>query len=73
MPKFDGFAVLERYRAQDGPAVVVFTNSRNEQDKQRALDLGAQDYVTKPIGFQPFLEAVQGIVERWGNAEAATR
>jgi DNA-binding response OmpR family regulator len=73
MPKFDGFKVLEQYRAQDGPPVVVFTNSRNEQEKQRALALGARDYVMKPIGFHPFIEAVQGIVERWGGAAAATQ
>jgi DNA-binding response OmpR family regulator len=70
IPKFDGFTVLENYHAQEGPPVVVFTNSRNEQEKQRALSLGAWDYVTKPVGFHPFIEAVQRIVERWGGAAA---
>jgi len=71
LPKYDGLTVLEKYRAQDGPPVVVFTRSRNEHEKQRALALGARDYVTKPTAFKPFMEAVQGIVERWGNAAAA--
>jgi DNA-binding response OmpR family regulator len=71
MPKCDGFTVLERYREQDGPPVVVFTSSRNELEKQRALALGAKDYVTKPTAFKPFVEAVQAMVVHWGGAAAA--
>jgi DNA-binding response OmpR family regulator len=70
MPKFDGFAVLERFRSGDGPAVVVFTSSENPSDKKRALELGACGYVIKPIGLRPFLNTVHGILERWGRETA---
>jgi len=73
MPKFDGFSVLERYRARDGQPVVVFTSSLNPTEKQRALDLGAKDYIIKPAGMRPFIEAVHGIVERWGGPAACLR
>jgi DNA-binding response OmpR family regulator len=68
IPKFDGLAVLERYRAENGRPVVVFTSSLNPDDKKRAIDLGARDYIIKPTGMPKFIEAVHGIVERWGGA-----
>src|ERR1700730_15330247 len=64
IPKFDGFAVLERYRSQDGRPLVVFTSSENPSDKQRALELRARDYIIKPAGMRPFITAVHGILER---------
>ena len=45
----------------------VFTGSQNPVDRNRALDLGAQDYVTKPMGKRPFVEAIHQILERWGG------
>ena len=64
MPKVDGHTVLERYRSKDVP-VVIFSSGSNEAEVQRALKLGAREYVKKPIGFRPFVEAVYGIVDRW--------
>jgi DNA-binding response OmpR family regulator len=71
MPKSDGFMVLQNYHTQDGPPVVVFTNSSSEQEKKRALALGAADFVRKPMGFQSYVKAVRGIVERWSGAITA--
>lgn len=64
MPKIDGHTVLERYGCRDVP-VVIFSSSSNEVEVRRALALGAREYVKKPIGFRPFVEAVCGIVDRW--------
>ena len=50
IPRFDGFTILEHHRKQNGPPVIVFTGSQNPADRERAFDLGAQDYVTKPMG-----------------------
>jgi two-component system response regulator len=65
LPKFSGFTLLERYRAEDGPPVVVLSGSNRESDRQRALELGAQPYVVKPLGFDAFVDTVTAIVERW--------
>jgi two-component system response regulator len=65
LPKFSGFTILERYRTQDGPPVVVLSGSNRESDRQRALELGAQDYVVKPLGFDAYVDTVSAIVERW--------
>jgi two-component system, response regulator len=72
IPKVDGFAVLEQHHIDDGPPVVVFTSSTNPADKQRALELGAQDYFVKPVDFHQFLDTVQEIVERLTENSSAT-
>ena len=64
MPKVDGHTVLERYHSKDVP-VVIFSSGSNELEVQRALELGAREYVKKPIGLRPFVDAVCGIVDRW--------
>ena len=64
MPKVDGHTVLERYHSNDVP-VVIFSSGWNEAEVQRALALGAREYVKKPLGFRPFVDAVSGIVDRW--------
>jgi two-component system response regulator len=65
LPKFSGFTLLERYRTQDGPPVVVLSGSDRESDRQQALKLGAQEYVVKPLGFDAYVDTVTALVERW--------
>jgi len=72
MPKVDGHTVLERYHSQDVP-VVIFSSGGNEIEIQRALALGAREYVKKPLGFRPFVDAVCGIVDRWLSRDGAAR
>jgi CheY-like chemotaxis protein len=69
IPRFDGFTILEQHRTADVPPVVVFTGSENPADRERAFELGARDYVTKPMGKRPFIEAIHLILERWGGHE----
>jgi CheY-like chemotaxis protein len=64
MPRVDGQAVLQQYRQRNIP-IVIFSSTQNGAEVQRALALGAREYVQKPIGFEPYAEAVRGIVERW--------
>lgn len=64
MPRVDGQTVLEEYRQKNVP-IVVFSSTENIAEVQRALALGAREYVRKPIGFQPYVDAVKGIVDRW--------
>lgn len=64
MPRVDGQAVLEQYNHKNVP-IVVFSSSENKVEVQRALALGAREYVQKPIGLEPYAAAVKGIVDRW--------
>jgi two-component system, chemotaxis family, response regulator Rcp1 len=65
IPKVDGHRLLKRLRRQDGLPVVVFSSSDGSTDMEKALALGARDYVVKPWGYEEFMRAVQGILERW--------
>jgi CheY-like chemotaxis protein len=59
MPEGSGFEVLERLReASDSPGVVVMTGRDNTADIPRALELGATEYVIKPIDRVDFKERV---------------
>ena len=72
MPRVDGHTVLERYQNKSVP-VVIFSSGSNEAEVKRALALGAREYVKKPIGFRPFVDAVSGIVDRWLGRDDETR
>jgi CheY-like chemotaxis protein len=64
MPRVDGQTVLKEYGHRNVP-IVVFSSTENKTEIQRALTLGAREYVQKPIGLEPYAEAVRGIVTRW--------
>ena len=67
LPKVGGLEVLERYRpnAEGGPPVVVFTGSRNPDERARAMALGAREHIVKPTELVQFMGAVRGALERW--------
>lgn len=64
IPYITGHGVIEQFHPNDVP-IVVFSSSPNEADKQRALKLGAREYVQKPMHLDAYKEAVRGIVENW--------
>lgn len=49
LPDMDGYQVLEQLRGWSHVPVIIVSVCNEEQDKVRALDLGADDYVTKPF------------------------
>ncbi|MEA2565470.1 MAG: hypothetical protein QOD49_647 [Actinomycetota bacterium] len=68
LPKKDGLEVLADVKADDDLKtipVVVLTTSAAESDVLRSYKLHANSYVTKPVGFEPFLAAVQQIETFW--------
>jgi CheY-like chemotaxis protein len=72
MPKMDGLAVLKHIREDAGLRrlpVVILTTSKDEEDRIKSYDLGANAYVMKPVGFQNFSEAVSTINLFWALVE----
>ncbi len=67
IPKVSGHLVLEQYHPTEKPPVVVFSSTWSKLDIDRAMALGAREVVHKPMDVQAFMDAVRGIVSRWGG------
>lgn len=65
LPKLDGYRVLQRLRGEavETP-VIVLTARDGVGDKVRGLDLGADDYLTKPFAFSELLARVRALLRR---------
>jgi two-component system KDP operon response regulator KdpE len=59
LPDGDGIAVLRRVREWSSIAVIVVSARTSEEEKVRALDAGADDYLTKPFGAQELLARIR--------------
>ena len=66
IPKIPGLNLLERWSTKT--PVVVFSSSTDEQEKQRALALGAREFVSKSSDLYEFSESVCGMIRRWAEA-----
>jgi two-component system, OmpR family, KDP operon response regulator KdpE len=66
LPEVDGFEVLRQMRMRSVIPVLVLSARGSEQDKVRALDLGADDYLAKPFGLPELLARVRAQLRR-GN------
>ena len=65
LPGIDGFTILENLRnAGNNVHVIVLSARAREDDKVRALELGADDYITKPFGLREFLARVNAAMRR---------
>lgn len=68
LPKVNGLEVLEQIKqdaAVKSVPVVMLTSSREEPDLQKAYSFGVNAYVVKPVGFKPFIEAIQDLGVFW--------
>jgi DNA-binding response OmpR family regulator len=69
LPKVDGFAILKAVRGQRVTTPVLVLTARDSvADKVRGLDLGADDYLTKPFSFDEFLARVRALLRRGAAA-----
>lgn len=67
LPRMSGLQILEHYRRDEGPPVVVFTGADDETIRHRAIELGARECVLKPLGKVAFFQAVHNIVKRYSG------
>jgi DNA-binding response OmpR family regulator len=67
LPKADGFAVLRELRRRRLRTPTLIVTARDEiVDRVTGLDLGADDYLTKPFSFDEFLARVRALLRRGG-------
>lgn len=64
LPDFDGFEVLRRLRQWSQIPVIALSARGEMRDKARCLNLGADDYITKPFGVEELLARVRAVLRR---------
>jgi two-component system, OmpR family, response regulator len=64
LPKLDGLEVCRRLRAQSAVPIIILTARGEELDKVVGLELGADDYITKPFSIREFRSRVRAQLRR---------
>jgi len=64
MPKIDGFEVCRRLREWSQIPIIMLSARGDESDKVKCLDLGADDYITKPFGASELIARVRAVMRR---------
>ena len=66
LPKLDGLEVCKRLRAESSVPIIMLTARDDELDKVLGLELGADDYITKPFSIREFRSRVRALLRRAG-------
>jgi two-component system KDP operon response regulator KdpE len=64
LPGIDGFELCRELRERSSVGIIVLSARRAETDKVRALNLGADDYMTKPFGIEELLARINATLRR---------
>ena len=68
LPRLDGLEVCKRLRAKSSVPIIMLTARDDELDKVLGLELGADDYITKPFSIREFRSRVRALLRRAGTA-----
>ena len=69
LPKLDGLEVCKRLRAESSVPIIMLTARDDEFDTVLGLELGADDYITKPFSIREFRSRVRALLRRAGTAQ----
>ena len=67
MPGMDGFQLIGRLRELSQAPILILSALSDDEQIVRGLDLGADDYVTKPVSRGPFLARIRSLLRRSGE------
>jgi len=67
MPELDGFAFIQAFRKESDTPVILLTAKLEESDKVIGLELGADDYITKPFGMRELVARIHTVMRRAGQ------
>ena len=71
LPRLDGLEVCKRLRSQSNVPIIMLTARGEELDKVLGLELGADDYITKPFSIREFRSRVRALLRRAATPRAA--
>ena len=73
LPRLDGLEVCKRLRAASTVPIIMLTARDDELDKVLGLELGADDYITKPFSIREFRSRVRALLRRAATPHAVPR
>ena len=73
LPRLDGLEVCKRLRAESNVPIIMLTARDDELDKVLGLELGADDYITKPFSIREFRSRVRALLRRAAAPRAGDR
>lgn len=71
MPEMSGYDFLRAFRKEKDTPIILLTARMEESDKVLGLELGADDYVTKPFGMRELAARIQAVLRRAAKESAA--
>ncbi len=73
MPEMDGYEFMRAFRRESDTPIILLTAKLEESDKVIGLELGADDYVTKPFGMRELVARINTVLRRAGKAPAPSK
>lgn len=73
MPEMDGYEFMRQYRAEHDTPIILLTARVEDEEKVIGLELGADDYVTKPFRPRELMARVKAVLRRSGEKGFRTR
>lgn len=74
LPKCDGFSIIEELRRRKvNTPLIILSAKRSVDDRVKGLQIGSDDYLTKPFSFSELLARVQALIRRATGAAEPTR
>ncbi len=71
MPTMDGYEFIRTYRKESETPIILLTAKLEESDKVIGLELGADDYITKPFGMRELVARIKTVLRRAGSKPPA--
>lgn len=73
MPEMNGYEFMRAHRAEQDTPIIMLTAKVEDEDKVIGLELGADDYVTKPFKPRELMARIRNVLRRMGKAEATAK
>jgi DNA-binding response OmpR family regulator len=73
MPEMDGYGFMRAHRAEQNTPIILLTARVDDEERVIGLELGADDYVTKPFRPRELVARVRAVLRRAGGGETAAK
>jgi DNA-binding response OmpR family regulator len=69
MPELDGYEFMRKHRAENNTPIILLTARVDDEEKVIGLEIGADDYITKPFRPRELVARVRAVLRRAGDSQ----